>query len=592
MTASLHPGLVLILGSLALPALRGWVRSAYLLFLTGFSLWIVANMPQGALWSLDFMGQSLVLGRIDNLSRVFGLAFSLVTLLGVMFALRVEDDWQNVSALVYAGSALGVTFASDWLSLYLFWELMAVASAFIILAARTDGARAAGLRYILVHVAGGLILLAGIMLHQKAGGSLELGHLSLDSAASWLIFAGVAVNAAVWPLHAWLTDSYPRATPTGAVFLSVLTTKSAVYVMARVFAGTQELILLGTLMALIPLVYAYAEDDIRRVLAFVLVNQVGFMLVGVGIGSPLSLNGTSAHAFAHILYDGLLFMALGAVIHMTGRSSLSSLGGLFKSFPCTSILFLVGAGSISALPGLAGFPTKSMILGAAGEEHLLWVWLALQAASAGVFGVVGVLLPWRIFFGPEKGLKAKQPPANMVLAMLLAAGLCAGVGLFPGRLYRLLPFETAYSPYTLAHLLEQLQVMGFVGLGLSVLFRLRLLPVPKAGLLIDTDWFYIRAAGLLFRFFDRVLNGINGWADRIIAQGLAGALARFFQDSPARLAYLAGTALYLFAGIRGDRLKRRQRRLLSRVRNSALPLGLGAAAGVTGLLILFMAARL
>lgn len=592
MTASLHPGLVLILGAVLLPALRGRVRSAYLLFLTGFSLWIVTNLPDGGFWQLEFLGQGLVLGRVDGLSRVFGLAFALVTLLGVLFALKVEDDWQNVSALVYAGSALGVTFASDWFSLYLFWELMAVASTFIILAARTDGARAAGLRYILVHVAGGLILLAGIMLHYAATGGLELCRLTLDSPGSVLIFAGVAVNAAVWPLHAWLTDSYPRATPTGAVFLSVLTTKSAVYVMARVFAGTEELILLGTIMALVPLVYAYAEDDMRRVLAYVLVNQVGFMLVGVGIGSPLSLNGTSAHAFAHILYDGLLFMTLGAVIQMTGRSRLSRLGGLFRSIPCTAVLFLVGAGSISALPGLAGFPTKSMIVSAAGGEHLLWVWLALNLASAGVFGVVGVLLPWRIFFGPKRQVRAKQPPANMVLAMILAAALCAGVGLFPGELYRLLPFEAAYHPYTWAHLLEQLQVMGFVGLGVFALHWLRLLAEPKPGLLLDTDWFYIRAGQALFRFFDLVLNGINSWADRIFAQGLAGALARFFQDSPARLARLSGTALYLFAGIRGDRLRRRQKRLVSRVRNSALPLGLGAAAGVAGLLILFMAARL
>ena len=591
MMTSLHPGVVLVLGALVIPFLEGGVKAVYRLFLPGLALWLVVVTPEGTFWSLGFLGRDLVLGRMDSLSRVFCLAFALVTWLGVLFALKVEDDWQNVPSLVYAGSALGVTLAGDWLTLYIFWEIMAVASAFIIIAARSKGARAAGLRYILVHVTGGLILLAGIMLHLAETGSLALAPLKLGSCSSWLIFTGVAVNAAVWPLHAWLTDAYPRATPTGAVFLSVLTTKSAVYLMARVFAGNPELILLGTIMALVPLVYALAEDDIRRVLAYVLVNQVGFMLVGVGLGSPLSLNGTAAHAFAHILYDGLLFMALGAVIQMTGRSTISSLGGLWKSLPLTTLFFFLGAGSISAAPFLAGFPTKSMIVSAAGEEHRLLLWLALNAASAGVFLAVGLRLPHKVFFGRERVIKAKQPPWNMIAAMGLASALCLGVGILPGRLYGLLPFDQPYQAYTEAHLLEQLQIMGFVLAGYWLLHRTRVIPQAKPGILLDTDWFYIKAASLLFRAFDFILNGLNQGADRLVAQRAAGALARFFNNGPARIMVLVASAGYWFAKIRGQDLRRCKAGMAARVRGSALPVGLGAAAGVAGLLLLFIIAR-
>ena len=592
MADSLHPGLVLVLGSLVLPFLEGRIKAIYRLFLPGLGLWLVAVTPEGAFWTLGFLDYRLVLGRMDALARVFCLAFSLVTWLGVLFALKVEDDWQNVSSLIYAGSALGVTLAGDWLTLYIFWELMAVASAFIILAARTRGARAAGLRYILVHVTGGLILLAGIMFHLAETGSLALTALELGSVSSWLIFIGVAVNAAVWPLHAWLTDAYPRATPTGAVFLSVLTTKSAVYLMARVFAGTPELIFLGAIMALVPLVYALVEDDIRRILAYVLVNQVGFMLVGVGLGSPLSLNGTAAHAFAHILYDGLLFMTLGAVIQMTGRSTLSSLGGLWKSMPLTVAFYALGAGSISAFPFLAGFPTKSMIVTAAGEEHRLLLWLALNVASAGVFAAVGLRLPHGIFFGKDREVKAKHSPLNMILAMGLASALCLAVGIFPEQLYRLLPFDRPYQAYTAPHLLEQFQVMGFVLAGYWVLLKIKALSPGRPGILLDTDWFYIKAAGIFYRLFDLTLNGINALAERLVAQRAVGALARFFNDGPARIAVLLGTVGYWFARIHGDDLLRHKLRLASMVRGSALPVGLGAAAGVAGLLLLFIIGRL
>jgi len=362
--------------------------------------------------------------------------------------------------------------------------------------------------------------LAGIVLWVKDSGCLTLGPLELKGLSSWLIFIGLAVNAAVWPIHAWLTDAYPRATATGAVFLCVLTTKSAVYVMARTFPGAEPLVWLGAIMTLVPLVYAAIENDMRRVLAYILINQVGFMLVGVGLASPLAFNGAAAHAFAHIIYDGLLFMALGAVLHMTGLMKLTDLGGLHRSMPLTCGLYLVGAASISGLPFFNGFVSKAMIVSAAGHEGLTAVWLILQAASAGVFLLAGTKLPYLIFFGPQTGLKAKEPPLNMLLAMGLAAALCLGLGLYPRPLYGLLPFAADYQPYSGAHLAGQLQLLGFGALALILAAAWGLRPAEVRAINLDTDWFYRQGGRLFYRLMDRGLNGLNQFSERLVVEGL------------------------------------------------------------------------
>jgi len=306
----------------------------------------------------------MVLARGDKLSLIFGYIGTLITVIGVLFALKVEDDLQHMAAFLYAGSALGVTFAGDFFSLYIFWELMAVASTFLILARRTKESQGAAFRYILVHIVGGLLLLAGIVMAVHETGTIEFSYIGLGGAASWLIFLGIAVNAAIPPLHPWLKDAYPEATVTGAVFLSALTTKSAVYVMARTFPGAAPLIWIGALMTAYPIFYAIVENDIRRVLSYSLINQVGYMLCGIGIGTELAINGTVSHAFCHILYKALLFMSVGSVLHMTGKIKCTELGGLYKTMPLTCLFCIIGAASISGFPLFSGFVSKSMVISA------------------------------------------------------------------------------------------------------------------------------------------------------------------------------------------------------------------------------------
>jgi multicomponent Na+:H+ antiporter subunit D len=345
-------------------------------------------------------------------------------------------------------------------------------------------------------VFGGLVLLAGILLYAQSAGSLAFDNLSGGQhSLGWtLILVAFLVNAAAPPLGAWLPDAYPNATVTGAVFLSAFTTKSAIYVLIRGFPGTEVLVWLGVGMALYGMVYAVLENDARRVLAYDIISQLGYMICGIGIGTHMALNGATAHAFAHIFYKALLFMSAGAVLQVTGRRKLSEMGGLYKTMPITMGLCLVGALSISAVPLFSGFVSKSMVVSATGdlESHRNIVFLLLTVAASGTFLHTGLRLPYFMFFGEDAGLPAREPARNMLVAMGIAATACVLIGVAYPLLYWNLPHQPVnYHPYTVAHVTSSLGLLAFTGLGFCLL-RKQLQPEP--GMCVDTDWFYRRLA--------------------------------------------------------------------------------------------------
>lgn len=526
MTNLMPPALIFIVGSLFIPLIKGRFKSAFMLLLPVVALFTLVKVPPGQHWVVHVFNYDLIFGRVDKLSTVFGYIFILVSFIGVLFALKVKDDLQHFSAFMYAGGALGVTFSGDLVTLYIFWEIMAVFSTFLILARKTESSTNAAYRYVLLHLFGGLCLLAGIMLYIQNTGTARFDYIGLDGTASWLIFIGIALNAAVPPLHPWLQDAYPEATVTGAVFLSALTTKSAVYLMARTFPGTSLLIYVGALMTAIPIFYAVLENDVRRVLAYSLINQVGFMMCGIGIGTQLAINGTVSHAFCHILYKALLFMAAGSVLHMTGKIRCTDLGGLYKTMPLTCLFCMIGAASISAFPLFSGFVSKSMIVGAASHEKLVFVWLILQFASAGVFHHAGIKVPFFTFFGHDSGIRTKEPPLNMLLAMGLAAFLCIAIAVVPGPLYDILPYPVDYVPYTGAHVVGQLQLLMFGALAFTLLILSGYYPAEMRAINLDTDWFYRRGARLFYNVTDRVLNRLNEICADIFAYSIPKWLGR------------------------------------------------------------------
>jgi multicomponent Na+:H+ antiporter subunit D len=522
----LHPSLLLIVGTLVIPFLRGRVQQGYRLLLSLAFLLAVWTTAAGVYGSFQFLGLDLVPGRADKLSLVFAYVFSLVTVIGTIYSLHVKDNVQHVAACIYAAAAVGVVFAGDLVTLYVFWELMMLASVWLIWRRRTPESYAAGMRYLLVHAVSGVLLLGGIALFYTQTGSIAFEQIDITGPAFYLILVGFMINAAVPPLHAWLTDAYPEATVTGAIFLSALTTKTAVYVLIRGFPGTELLVWLGAVMALWGVVYAVLANDIRRLLAYHIISQVGYMVAGVGMGTAIALNGSASHAFTHILYKALLFMGAGAVIHMTGRSKLTELGGIYRYMPLTFLLYMVGAFSISAFPLFSGFVSKTMVVEAAAVDYRAWIWLMLSMASAGTFLHTGLKLPWFTFMGKDSGLRPQEAPWNMLLAMGIAAFFCVFIGVYPAWLYGFLPAPVDYDAYTIAHVFWELQLLLFTGLGFFLLLK-HLGGEPKISL--DTDWFYRRAMPGVARSLrlhgGRAWNGVLATL-RAYLDGVIGALVR------------------------------------------------------------------
>ena len=468
----------------------GRIRSAISLLIPLLAGWQVYNLPSGVFAQIELFGQTLEMMRVDKLARVFALIFCLAAFLGNLYAWHVRDTVKQLAALFYAGSALGAVFAGDLVTLFFYWEGTAIASVFLIWARGTEAAYQTGLRYLIIQITSGVILLAGTALLWRETGSIAFEQMTLGSIGTWLIFLSFGMKCAFPFLHNWLQDSYPAATVTGTVILSAFTTKLAVYALARGFAGTEILIYIGAIMTLFPIFFAEIENDLRRVLAYSLNNQLGFMVVGIGIGTEMALNGTASHAFAHILYKALLFMSVGAVLFRTGTSKASELGGLCRTMPRTAIFCLIGAASISAFPLFSGFVTKSLIIDASAEKHYTIIWAILVFASAGVLSHSGIKIPYFTFFGHDSGLRPKEAPLNMQLAMGFTAFLCIFIGVYPEPLYALLPYEVEFHPYTMGHVVGQLQLLCFALLAFAFLMKTGIHPPEVRAINLDTDWVY------------------------------------------------------------------------------------------------------
>lgn len=524
-TLLMHPALVLIVGALIVAVARGRLRHALVLLLPLAALYLIWQLPDGVNTRVAFLEFELAPLAVDNLSRLFAIIFGVMALGGGLFALHQKSRLELPAAFLYAGAAIGVVLAGDLLTVFIFWEVMAIGSTLVLWSAGAAAYRAS-MRYLLVHLFGGVLLMAGMAGHVAETGSIAFEAMRPDSVAQWLILAGFLVNVGAPPLSAWLADAYPEASWSGMVFLSAFTTKTAVYVLLRGFPGVELLVYVGLFMIFYGIIYALLENDMRRILAYSIVNQVGFMVTGIGIGSEMALNGAAAHAFTHIIYKALLLMSAGSVLLMTGRRKCTDLGGLFQSMPVTALCGIVGALSISSFPLTSGFVSKSMISQSAADEHLFYVWLALAAASAGVFLHAGIKFPWFVFFQKDSGLRPPDPPRSMQLAMIFFAVLCIGIGVAPGPLYALLPYPVDYVPYTGAHVLTQLQLLLFSGLAFFVLldYLRRTLTIT-----LDVDWFYRVPLPAFFHAVLRRLTIAGNFASAVFAVGADAAIG-FYRD--------------------------------------------------------------
>ena len=521
MTSSIPPAFIFLVAAVLVLLLPGGLRRLLVPavpLLGGINLWAVWNGGGGL--DVALLDTRLELLRADSLSLLFGLLFHIAALLGTVFAFHVRDRLQQAGMLLYAGSALGAVFAGDLISLLIFWEGTTLGSVLLILARREPRAVRAAMRYLVFQLVSGLLLLGGAVILIGDTGSSAFGHIGIGSLGGVLIFVAFGIKCGFPLVHTWLTDAYPESTPTGMVFLSAFTTKLAVYALARGYAGTEVLILIGTAMTAFPIFFAVIENDLRRVLAYSMINQIGFMVVGIGIGSALALNGAVSHAFNDVIFKGLLLMSMGAVLHQTGKINGSELGGLYKSMPQTTGLCIVGAASISAFPLFSGFVSKSMVMSAAAAEGYWIVWILLLFASAGVFHHAGIKIPYFAFFAHDSGIRTREAPLNMRIAMAMAAILCIVIGCYPAWLYSLLPYEVGYVPYTGSHVLVQVQLLFFSALAFAFLNLVGLYPPELRSVNIDSEWVYRRLLPKMVRRVDAAASLLAAHVREQSARGL------------------------------------------------------------------------
>ena len=516
MDIGFHPAFALILGGLVAAVLRGRYASMALVIAPILGFWQVYALDIGSLSSMTLFGYDIIGVEVDKQAKVFGYLFHLAALVAGIYSFHVRDPWQISMALFYAASAVGVAFAGDMISLFLWWEGLAITSVFQIWGRKTKEAEESGFRYLFFHVSSGLLLLAGILFRYHGEGpsaflleplteSLEAGDLG-----SWLILLAIGIKAAFPGLHTWLKDGYSEATPTGPVWLCAFTTKCAVCMLVRLFPGADILITIGGVMAMFPIFYAVIENDLRRVLCYSKINQIGFMVVGIGIGTELAIDGAIAHAFTHVLYKGLLFMSMGAVLFRTGEIRGSHLGGLYKSMPWTTGFCIVGAASISAFPLFSGFISKSIIITETARNGHMLIWLCLLFASAGVFHHAGIKIPFFAFFAHDSGKRPKEAPLNMLIAMGISSFMCIFLGCNPQWLYEMLPYGAAgYHPYDATHVITQIEILLFSALAFTLLNLWGKYPPELPSVNLDIDWIYRKAGRSFLRYMDLFWNSLN-----------------------------------------------------------------------------------
>ena len=510
-----HPGLILLAGALLLLALPPkWIKfimpSAALCALAA-----VFTLRDGGGMYLQLLPQiRMQFLAVDRLAWAFALIFAIGAVLAGLFACHTKSRLEAAAESAYAGSAIGVVLAGDWITMILFWEVMAIASWLVVISSRTEAASKAGFRYLLMHMLGGNLLLVGIVL-KVSGGSFDVACLTgCEDAAYWLIFAGTAVNAAIPPLHAWMPDAYPESTLGGTVYLGTYTTKVGIYTLIRLFAGTELLLYCGVFMALFGALMALLENDLRRLFSYHIISQLGYMAVSLALGTELGIDGAVAHVFGNIVYKGTLFMCAGVIIAATGKRKITEMGGLARSMPQTAACMGVASLAICGFPLFSGFVSKGLIMNAIAESGHPLIEILMLIASVGTLLSVGLKVNYFVFFAKPQthtepacaaamhdhaalaegttGAPVVQPklvPRNMRLAMLLGAAGCVLTGVFPQIMQGVTPFLSDGHPYTVDHVTQYLEL--FAAAAIAFVMYLPHM-APHAGITLDADWFYRR----------------------------------------------------------------------------------------------------
>lgn len=506
----LVPALLYIIGSLFIPLFKDKLRKIYVLSLAVLGIIEMLLIKPGTIYKFSFLNFTIIPLHADKLSLFVGYIFVIIGFFALLYTIHINKSIFQIVGLLYLGSALGVVFAGDFLTVYIFWELLALASTGLILFNKEAEARAAAFRYLIMHLIGGLFLLGGIWVYYYNTGSLLVTQLSAGLPFI-LIIIGVGINAAFILLHTWLPDSYPKAPYYASIFMSVFTTKTAVYFLARVAPGWTFIAYMGAAMAIFGVTMALMQNNARKLLSYHIISQVGYMVAAIGIGTAVGVNGAMFHLFNNILYKTILFMAVGAVIYVLDEENLEEMGGLAKKMPVTTFAVIIASLSITGMPLFNGFISKGLIFEAAHPHDIIYLMLEL--------GAVGTFLSFLKFsyFGflrPNKKMseRAHEAPWNMTVAMGALAVACVVTGVFPGLIEKILPFavegEGFYNIETIMGT-AQLFIVSLIAftLGRHEIF------VPHKRITFDFDSIYIPVVESLVAV-STLSSNLNDWWEK------------------------------------------------------------------------------
>ena len=514
----LHPATAFVILGLILPFLRGRFWRFLLFIPPAIAVFLSLQMQVGRYWAVNYVGQVLVFGRVDHLSLPFILLFSFMTVLCTVFSFHVREKAQHVAGLFFMAGAFGSVLAGDYWTLYVFWQGMTVSSSFLIWLNREPGASKMGFWYMMLLLLSSVLLLAGILLRERVTGSFIFGpsDANLMWHYDWLILGAFTINAAVVPLHAWMTHGLPKATIPGAVLLSIFGIKTAIYAMTRCFVGLELFIVLGVITALYGAVYAIFSNNIRRILAYLMVAQGGLMIAGIGMDSKMALDGAISLAYAHTFYNTLLVMTMGSVIYSTREETLGRLGNLFRKLPVVAALTIIGILALCAVPFFSGFTGISMIF-----ESVLRLNSPMPGAVLALFVgfavammiMAGVRLPFYIFWSgsTRHGDSLRPLPKSMMVAMVLTVISCLVQGIFPEVINRHLPYAMEERSFTLVKLGVGFSFPAAAGL---LFFFLRPILKPRVNELPDFERLYMLVGQGAMVLFAKPLS----WLDSIFSE--------------------------------------------------------------------------
>ena len=458
--------------------------AASMLFMVGLIKPVLQNGEIIAYW----MGGRVPAGgyaigialEVDALSLFFGLLVSTVVFVACIYSIQYMSRDDNVPQyytlfLMLAGGVMGMVLTGDLFNMFIMVEILTFAAVALTAFRNTaNGALEAAFKYLVVGCIGSSCILAGTIMLYAQLHTLNLAQIaallpgrvsSATKVAFALLYIGFSTKAFLVPFHPLAADAHGAAPASISVLISGVLTKSGIYGIIRLTyflfqsmnLGSMQFLLtfVGSVSMFVCVTMALAQHDFKRLLAFHSISQIGYVLAAVGLSTALGLSAGVYHAMNHTIFKGLLFLAAGAVLHETGTTDLGKLGGLSKKMPHTTVLFLIGAFSISGIPPFNGFASKWMIYQATYQKavesnnigFLLVTIVALVTSTLTLASFVKVTQS--VFFGqlPKELEDVKEVPFGMRFAMGILALLCILTGLFPDLVTKYLTEPAARAAF-------------------------------------------------------------------------------------------------------------------------------------------------